>query len=313
MYRPVLHRVVLHRLRGPAVPRTVDQRVDLAECREARRHQALDVVLPRQVSGEGDGPIPGLVHLGGRLLHEIRGPRRTDDAGALAAEAQGQRPADALRRPEVMMATLPSSMPMVAPHRPWNDGGRLSTKARMPSRASSVSKQMFWAKVSNSSACRRSHSGCGRSRAWRAGWPRADRRRSCAPARARRASAPRARAPRSRCRGAAPPSASMISPVKISSARLGHADHARQEVRPAPVRMQAAPHEGLGELGRRRGQADVAGERQVHAGPRRRAIDGGDDRLAAHRAAPARSGRGRERPSPRAGARRPGSCARSWP
>ena len=58
----------------------------------------------------------------------------------------------------VMMATLPSSIPMVVPHRPWNDGARLSTKARMPSRASSVSKQMFWAKVSNSSACRRSHS-----------------------------------------------------------------------------------------------------------------------------------------------------------
>ena len=36
------------------------------------------------------------------------------------------------------------------------DGGRFSTKARMPSRASSVSEQTFWAKVSNSSAPRRS-------------------------------------------------------------------------------------------------------------------------------------------------------------
>src|SRR5262249_55951449 len=42
--------------------------------------------------------------------------------------------------------------------RPRKMGGRLSTKARTPSAASSVSKQMFWAKVSVSSAPRRSAS-----------------------------------------------------------------------------------------------------------------------------------------------------------
>src|SRR5262249_14964951 len=42
--------------------------------------------------------------------------------------------------------------------RPLNIAARFSTKARMPSRASSVSEAMFWAKVSNSSAERRSTS-----------------------------------------------------------------------------------------------------------------------------------------------------------
>ena len=43
--------------------------------------------------------------------------------------------------------------------------------------------------------------------------------------------------------------------------------------------MQAALHEGLRELGRRRGDADVAAQRQVHPGAGGRAVDGGDDRL----------------------------------
>jgi len=42
--------------------------------------------------------------------------------------------------------------------RPRNSGSRFSTNARMPSRASSVSKQMFWAAVSASSADFRSRS-----------------------------------------------------------------------------------------------------------------------------------------------------------
>jgi hypothetical protein len=42
--------------------------------------------------------------------------------------------------------------------RPLNTAGRFSTKARMPSRASSVSEAMFCAKVSNSRAERRSTS-----------------------------------------------------------------------------------------------------------------------------------------------------------
>ncbi len=51
---------------------------------------------------------------------------------------------------------VPSPRSLSSPQRPWKDGGRFSTKARMPSRASSVSEHTFWAKVSNSSAERRS-------------------------------------------------------------------------------------------------------------------------------------------------------------
>jgi hypothetical protein len=36
-------------------------------------------------------------------------------------------------------------------YRPEKVGSRFSTKARMPSRASAVAEQMFWANVSNSS------------------------------------------------------------------------------------------------------------------------------------------------------------------
>src|SRR5262249_12725898 len=62
-------------------------------------------------------------------------------------------------------------------------------------------------------------------------------------------------------------------------ARLGHADDARQEVRPAPVWMQAPLDERLGELRGRRGEANVAAEREVHPGARRGAVHRGDDGL----------------------------------
>src|SRR5207249_4481569 len=47
-----------------------------------------------------------------------------------------------------------SFLPALASQRPRNTGARFSTNARIPSRASSVSKQAFWANVSNSSASR---------------------------------------------------------------------------------------------------------------------------------------------------------------
>src|SRR5262245_39537424 len=47
---------------------------------------------------------------------------------------------------------------------------------------------------------------------------------------------------------------------------LGHADDAWQEVRAAPVGMEAALDEGLAEFRRRRRETDVAREREIHAG-----------------------------------------------
>ena len=92
------------------------------------------------------------------------------------------------------------------PQRPLNDGARFSTNARMPSRASSVSKQTFWANVSNSSAPRGSVSSVVVERAL--GQPDGDRRARGDLARqlvAPRASALPARRRRSRCRAAALP------------------------------------------------------------------------------------------------------------
>ena len=62
-------------------------------------------------------------------------------------------------------------------------------------------------------------------------------------------------------------------------ARLRHAHHARQEVRPTPVGMQAAPDEGLREPRGAGGEADVAGEGQVHPGADGGAVHRGDERL----------------------------------
>ena len=68
-------------------------------------------------------------------------------------------------------------------------------------------------------------------------------------------------------------------PGEDQLAGLGHADQARQEVRPAPVHVKAALDERLAEARGGRGEPDVAAERDVHARAGGGAVDGGDDGL----------------------------------
>src|SRR5216117_1392820 len=83
---PVVHRVVLYRLRRPAVARVVDQRGDLAEGLHPRLDHALDVGFLRGVARDGDGAPARLADQVGRLAHEVGGPRRTDDGRFFARE-----------------------------------------------------------------------------------------------------------------------------------------------------------------------------------------------------------------------------------
>jgi len=81
--------------------------------------------------------------------------REQDDAAEPGLPGQGDDVVGNYRAVEADGERVPGSD---GRQRPLNTAGRFSTKARMPSRASSVSEAMFWAKVSNSSAARRSTS-----------------------------------------------------------------------------------------------------------------------------------------------------------
>ena len=60
--------------------------------------------------------------------------------------------------------------------------------------------------------------------------------------------------------------------------RAGGADQARQDPGAARIRHQPDLGEGLHEARRARGQHDIAGQRDIAAGARGNAVDGGDDR-----------------------------------
>ena len=81
--------------------------------------------------------------------------REQDDAAEPGLPGQGDDVVGNYRAVEADGERVPGSD---GRQRPLNTAGRFSTKARMPSRASSVSKHVFWANVSYSSAVRRSDS-----------------------------------------------------------------------------------------------------------------------------------------------------------